>query len=182
MMLNRHSAAIFVVIILFFSLFSPFVSQVNAEQFESKYAVIIYDDIDALRDFNDELYMGRLGSKVRGHGDTVQEEVIAKIDVIVEKVKNVLDMYPRPLKFSIEILPSERAVKRVFKEIYHVDVDYIAFYSPRLDRVFFSADNGRLRVVAHEIGHVVAEHYFTVSPPQKIHEVLAQFAEKHITD
>ena len=178
MMPNRFRTVIFVAIVLIFSLFS----QVGAEQFESKYAVIICNDMRALREFNDELYMGRLSSKVRARGDRVQDEVIAKIDVIVEKVRDVLDMYPTPLKFSIEILPSERAVKEAFKDIYRVNVDYIAFYSPRLDRVFYSAGNGRLRVVSHEIGHVVAEHYFTVSPPQRIHEVLAQFAEKHITD
>jgi len=37
-------------------------------------------------------------------------------------------------------------------------------------------------VLAHEIGHVVVENYFTISPPQRIHEVLAQFAERHVTD
>ncbi|MCK5098348.1 MAG: hypothetical protein KAR45_09605, partial [Desulfobacteraceae bacterium] len=66
--------------------------------------------------------------------------------------------------------------------IYNIDVKYIAFYSPSKNRVFYSADNAYLRVVAHEIGHVVAENYFTISPPQRIHEVMAQFAEKHVTD
>lgn len=153
-----------------------------AAELQSKYAVIIYEDIDDLREFNNELYMGRLRSKMRHTGDTLEEEVIAKIDYITEKVMTVLDMYPKPVKYSIEILKDEDAVKDVFKDIYRVNVNYIAFYSPGLNRVFFSADNGRLRVVAHEIGHVVVEHYFTVSPPQRIHEVMAQYAEKHITD
>ena len=40
----------------------------------------------------------------------------------------------------------------------------------------------KLFTAAHEIGHVVAENYFEVSPPQNIHEVIAQYAEQHITD
>ncbi len=153
-----------------------------AMEIQTRYAVVAYTDIDDLRDFNDELYMGRLGSNVRKTGDTLEEEVAAKIDYIVEKVMTVLDMYPNPLKFSIQIYPSENAVQQEFLRLYHVRTDYIAFYSPSKDKVHYSANNGRLRVVTHEIGHVVAEHYFTVSPPQRIHEVMAQFAEKHITD
>ena len=33
-----------------------------------------------------------------------------------------------------------------------------------------------------ECAGLVAENYFTISPPQKIHEVMAQYAEQHITD
>ena len=165
---------------LFVLIFFP--GPVRAGEFESRYAVITYTEMDALREFNDELYMGRLAARMKSRGDTLEEEVIEKIDFIVEKVMVVLDMYPRPLKFSIEIHEDEDGVQQQFRRLYNVDVDYIAFYSPHKDRVFFSADNGTLRVVAHEIGHVVAENYFTVSPPQRIHEVMAQFAEQHIMD
>ena len=151
-------------------------------QIQTRYATIVYDDMDDLREFNDELYMSSLRSLMRGSTDTVQEEVAAKIDVIVEKTMKVLDMFPRPFQFSIEIHPSERSVQDAFRRIYAVDVDYIAFYSPSKDTVFYSAGNGILRVVTHEIAHVVVEHYFQISPPQRIHEVMAQFAERHITD
>jgi hypothetical protein len=134
--------------------------------------------------FNNELYLGgRLRAKVRQRSpETVEEEVATKIDVIVEKAMKVLDMHPLPLTFSIDILPDTDAVADAFKRIYNVDVNYIAFYSPRLNHVFYSAGNGRLRVTCHEIGHVIVENYFKVSPPQRIHEVMAQFVEKHIND
>ena len=93
-----------------------------------------------------------------------------------------LEMFPKKLGFSIVIQPDAREVQKDFRRLYGVDVNYIAFYSPSKNRVFYSADNGSLRVVAHEIGHVVVENYFTISPPQRIHEVLAQFAERHVTD
>jgi hypothetical protein len=149
----------------------------------SRYATITYSDKADLRDFNHELYMGRLRYGIqRNRGDSLEDEVIAKIDFIVEKVMTALDMFLPQLKFSIMIHPDEKAVHQDFHKLYHVDVDYIAFYSPSENTVFYSADNARLMVVAHEIGHVVAENYFTVSPPQRIHEVLAQFAEQHVMD
>ena len=157
---------------------------VHAFEIKSRYATIIYDSQKTLRKFNDELYVGgSLRAKVkRQGGDTIEDDVRAKINVIVEKAMVVLDMYPSNLKFSIVIHPDKKGVAADFMRIYNKRVNYIAFYSPSKDTIFFSANNGRLRVVAHEIGHVVAEHYFAISPPPRIHEVLAQYAEKHITD
>ncbi len=177
----NHSRTIYVIIFIVVLVYLPFPS--GAVDLESRYAVITFYDHDALRRFNDELYMGRLGSQMRRNtGETIEDEVISKIDFIVEKVMTALDMFLPDLKFSIVIHPDEKSVHKDFYEIYKVDVDYIAFFSPSKKTVFYSADNASLRVVAHEIGHVVAENYFPISPPQRIHEVMAQYAEQHVTD
>ncbi len=162
-----------------------FFPQKNALAYEiaSRYATIIYHDQAALKKFNRTLYLGRLSSQIQNQGiDTIEDEVAAKINFIVEKTMAVLDMFPPELRFSLVIHPGTRQVQQDFKNLYQVDVNYIAFYAPAENRVFFSADNARLRVVAHEIGHVIVENYFIISPPQHIHEVLAQYAETHITD
>jgi len=149
----------------------------------SEYAIIEYDSEKALKTFNRELYMGRFKYDIRQKGnDTIEDEVKNKVDFIVEKVMRVLNMYLPELKFKIRIHPSKRGVKEDFKRIYNMKVNYIAFYSPSENTIFYSANNAELKVVTHEIGHVVAENYFEVSPPQNIHEVIAQYAEKHITD
>ncbi len=147
----------------------------------SRFATIEYQSPEALREFNHELYMGRLKHQVQP-GETLEEEVGNKLDYIVQKVMLVLDMHPPTLKFRVVIHPSKEAVQKDFKQLYGMDVNYIAFYAPTRNTVFYSARKARLRVVAHEIGHVVAENYFKISPPPKIHEVMAQYAEKHITD
>ena len=154
----------------------------TALEIEARYCTITYSNSDELREFNHDLYMGRLRSQIKNSGDTVGDEVAAKINFIVEKVMAVLDMFPSDIRFSIVIQPTEKEVQQDFYNIYHVKVEYIAFYSPSKNTVFYSFNNINLRVAAHEIGHVVVEHYFKISPPQRIHELLAQFAEKHVTD
>ncbi|MFH0726905.1 MAG: hypothetical protein V2B19_11245 [Pseudomonadota bacterium] len=155
----------------------------DADEIKTRYTTITYDSIDVLRKFNRELFMGKLKYQMpSGESDTIEDEVKDKIDLIVEKVQTVLDMFPGRINFSIVIHSSTAGVQKDFQRIYNKEVDYIAFFSPKENTVFYSANNGTLRVVTHEIGHVVAEHYFTVSPPPKIHEVLAQYAETHITD
>ena len=154
-----------------------------ALEINSEYAVIEYPSPKVLKDFNYELYMGRFKYNIRSKSnDTIEDEVKNKIDFVVEKVMKVLNMYLPEIKFKIQIYPTKRGVQEEFKRIYNAKGNYIAFYSPSKNKVFFSANNAELRVVAHEIGHVVAENYFKVSPPQNIHEIIAQYAEKHITD
>jgi hypothetical protein len=178
MRLKRH-----IILLIFACLFTITSSPIHGQEIKSRYTTIIYDNIGVLRKFNRELYMGRLKYTMpSGESETIEDEVKEKIDLIVEKVQTVLDMFPNKINFSIVIHLSTGGVQQDFKRIYNKDVDYIAFFSPGENTVFYSADNGNLRVVSHEIGHVVAEHYFTVSPPPKIHEVLAQYAETHITD
>ncbi|ACN15653.1 hypothetical protein HRM2_25590 [Desulforapulum autotrophicum HRM2] len=155
----------------------------NIKTIQSRYTTITYSDVKALRKFNNKLYMGNLKYLLKGKkSDTIEDEVKNKIDLIVEKVETVLDMYPATLRFNIVIHGSTRGVQAAYQRIYHRKVNYIAFFSPGEKTVFYSANNAKLRVVTHEIGHVVAENYFAISPPPKIHEVLAQYAEMHIND
>lgn len=152
-------------------------------EIQTRYATIEYENAKDLQRFNRKLRMGSLGFRLSGKkNETVEDEVRNKIDVIVEKVEVVLEMFPDDMKFKIVICDSMKGVREEYKRIYGVERDYIAFYSPGRDTVFYSAKNINLRIASHEIGHVVAEKYFDVSPPVKIHEVLAQYAERHITD
>ncbi len=168
--------------LLVLMLFSP-LKAADALVLKSRYATITYSDYNDLKEFNYELYMGRLRPQIKKTGaDTIAEEVVAKINFIVEKVMIVLDMFPPRLRFSIVICPNAKQVQKHFHKIYDIDVDYMAFFSPSRNTVFYSADNANIRVVAHEIGHVVVAHYFKIPPPQRIHELLAQFAAKHVTD
>jgi hypothetical protein len=178
--MNRlKSIRLFVFIGIIFLL----IADLHAYELESRYAIITYSSKKDLKTFNSALYMGGGKSRIRKTGvDTVSEDVIAKINYIVEKVMDVLEMRPPQLKFSITIHPGVKEVRNDFQRLYKVGTDYIAFYSPALNRVFCSAIDSSLKIVAHEIGHAIAENYFTVSPPRQIHEVMAQFAEQHVTD
>ena len=156
---------------------------VSALELRTRYATVVYPDERLLRKFNKKLYMGKLRYHLADRKpQTVADEVAAKLDLIVEKVETALSMFPAKVAFTIELHPGRKGVAEAYRRIYKRDVNFIAFYSPSRNTVFFAVDKAKLRVAAHEIAHVVIEHYFAVSPPQKIHEVLAQFAEKHVAE
>ncbi|HSR35550.1 MAG TPA: hypothetical protein VLL73_00090 [Desulfurivibrionaceae bacterium] len=161
-----------------------FAAPVAADEMESRYAKVVYADEALVRSFNEEIVLGgglfSLGR--RPQQLTVQDELRNKLNNLVEKVMAVLEMYPKRLHFTLVLLPNSGEVQRVYRENFGKEVNYIAFYSPKQKTMYLSVRDVELRVIAHEIGHVVVDHYFDVPPPVKIHEVLAQFAETHISD
>ena len=150
----------------------------------SRYATIRCSDPALLKEFNDNLYLGRNLSRMlkRKNLITIQDEVQAKVDIIVEKVEVVLDMFPDNLRFNLVLLPTARDVSKIYKKNYGKSVNHIAYYSIAQKTIYISVNDTRLKVLAHEIGHMVADSFFEVRPPYKVHELMAQFAEKHVTD
>lgn len=138
-----------------------------------------------LQEFNSNLQLNRtLESAIHQKNIiTAADEVLAKVDIIVEKVQVVLDMFPNNYHIQLVLLPDASEVARTYKQKYGKNVNHIAYYSLSEKTIYISAADTCLRVLAHEIGHSVVDYYFKqVRPPYNIHELMAQFAEQHVTD
>lgn len=175
--LNLITTLIFLVLV-FFSLAPRHVFA------ESRYVTISCANSQLLKEFNDNLSLNRkLSHLIKRKGVvTIEDEVYAKIDIIVEKVEVVLDMFPDNLHFNLVLLPTAQAVSDVYKKNYGKSVNNIAYYSLSQKTIYLSVEDTRLKVLSHEIGHMIVDHFFEVRPPYNIHELMAQFAEKHVTD
>lgn len=156
----------------------------NAGQQQSRYVTLAYADNKVIREFNDNLRINRkLSHSMRKKNVvSVADEVLAKVDIIIEKVQVVLDMFPNQYHINLVVVEDSGDVARIFKRKYGKKVNHIAYYSLSEKTIYISADDASLRVFAHEVGHSVVDFYFKVRPPYNIHELMAQFAEKHVTD
>lgn len=162
-----------------------FISTPDSQGFEltSRYSTLVYEREDLLRTFNKEISLGSLSYLTRNmRSITSDDEIRNKMDVLVERIEVVLDMYPKDVKVRIVLLSSDTEVQKVYKARYNRNVDFIAFYATKEKTVYVSVSDIRLGVLAHELAHMIIDHYFGVSPPVKIHEVLAQFVEKNLKD
>ncbi len=167
-----------------FLVFIVLLGSADCSSAASRYATIFCTDQALLEEFNENLYLGRNLSRMikRKNLITIQDEVEAKIDIIVEKVEVVLDMFPDNLHFNLVLLPGAKDVSRFYKKSYGKSVNHIAYYSLTQKTIYISVDDTKLKVLAHEIGHMIVDNFFQVRPPYTIHELMAQFAEKHVTD
>ena len=108
------------------------------------------------------------------------ESVFAgKINNIIVKVQKILDMYPRRMKITIAIYKNQSQLNQAFLDLfgYSNKEGLISFYLHKYTTVYTTETAIREGVLAHEIGHAVVDHYFVVSPPEKIKEILSQHVE-----
>lgn len=156
----------------------------HAKEAKGRYATLHYGSQELLGDFNDQIELGKKFNAFARKTPvvTVEDEVLAKVDMVVEKAETVLEMFPDQLHIHIVLLAGASDVAALFKEKYGKDVDHIAFYSLSEDAIYISVDDAELRVLAHEIGHAIVDHYFKVRPPYNVHELMAQFVEKRVTE
>lgn len=170
--------------LVFFCLFSLCLGfPAWAFEIHGDYASISYEQDSTLESFNNRIFLGQLRYLMRGRRIlTVEDEVAGKIDVISERVQEVLDMYPSRLHYEMSLYDTREQMDNRSLSLYGRTLKLPAFYAPASDTIFLYANTSNLKILAHEIGHVVVEKYFKVKPPVKIHELLAQFAEKHIGD
>ncbi|MEW6586435.1 MAG: hypothetical protein AB1442_12595 [Nitrospirota bacterium] len=154
-----------------------------ANEIKSRYTTIVYPNEDLIRRLNKEIALGSLSYLLKSRTSfTLEDEVKNKIDIIVERVENILEMFPRDVKFTLMLFSSDDEVQALYKTKYGKSVDFIAFYSPRDRTIYLSAKDIDIGVLAHEIAHVIIDLYYGISTPTKIHEVLAQYVETHLKD
>lgn len=158
----------------------PAVSQ--GLELETRYATIVYAEKSLLQEFNSRLFFRVTSRPTERPRFTVADDVRDKTDGITEKIETILEMFPDRIRFRIILLPTQIDVQIAYNRLYHKHTDYLAFYAPKEKTVFIAMDSVNIRILAHEIAHVVMHQYFSVPPPAKIQEVLSQYAETHIVD
>jgi len=106
------------------------------------------------------------------------------LDTFVEQVEVALDMWPDNLIIVLLLRDTAKGVQDIYKQRYGKECDYKAFISLGRLEIVLSVADASSRVLVHEIGHAVVERFFGKEkrPPYRIHELLAQYAEKHFDD
>lgn len=157
------------------------VAAVNGQELTTLYTTITYTDHSQLQQFNHQLSnRGLFSFRQNTKPMMVEDDVRLKIDRLVEKVETILEMYPLKLHFRLVLTASEQEVQKIYRDKYHRQVDYIAYYAPGDGVIYLSVPDIRITVLAHELAHVIIDNHFDVAPSAKIHELLAQFAEAQI--
>lgn len=165
--------------------YSVAIQPIYAEEIKGRLVTLQYDGKRLLREFNDKLILGNKLTAILRQKDveTVEAGVLAKVDLITEKAQVVLDMFPEQSHFTLMLLSDADDVADKYMEKYGKRKENLAYYSLSENTIYISVEDTNLRVLAHEIGHAIVNLYFKdTKVPYRIHELTAQFAEKHITD
>ncbi len=99
------------------------------------------------------------------------------LDSLFLEISNILDIHVYDLNSNLNIYLNTEEVQKVFREIFKKDFDQISFYLPETNSIYISENDLALGVLGHEIAHSIVSHYFVVSPPVKVAEVLCGYVE-----
>jgi len=129
--------------------------------FPTQYTVIYYNDDKDLSDF-----LWRISGKRPNFTESLQL-FKPKVDRLIRRVQDVLNMYPNNLSVKIYIYPEYKSGD-------------IAVYSFKTNSIRVYADRITDGIFAHEIAHAIISNYFKEPPPRKVQEILAQYVDKHL--
>ena len=110
------------------------------------------------------------------------EKIAYRMDMILKRVKEILDMYPDNMNVKIKIFNDQKELDDEYYRIFRERVDYKSFYIHAHNTIYTSEDDLSDSTIAHEMGHAVVDHYFSLTPPPKVAELLAQYVDKHLDD
>jgi len=105
------------------------------------------------------------------------------IDAVFEKAEVVLNIFPQPLR-KVKILLYDTAgdVRKLYWERYKKALPKPAFISLEAMEIVISVEDVNLKIFVHEVAHTIIEQYFRPRPPYALHELMAQYCEKHFND
>ncbi|MFA6281142.1 MAG: hypothetical protein WCY05_01405 [Candidatus Omnitrophota bacterium] len=151
------------IITLLIIILSPTFSLAQTEKtFKTNYSVIHYFEDKDLNDF-----LWRIGGK-RFEYSSDTGFAKSRVDRIVERVQNILDMHTKG--FNVDI----------FLRRGDLTINQVAYYESKTNSIFVSVDNVSDGVFAHETAHAVIYKYFSRPPSPTAQEVLTQYVDKYL--
>ncbi len=145
-----------------------YVPGVNIEEVNEKIKITFYDEL--------------LSSRIEAKGP--KQQLANKLDLILEKVERILDMYPKRMNLKVKIYENQKELDRAYYQIFNQpnDSKRTSFYIHKYETIYTNQEAIRLGVIAHEMTHAVADHYFLILPSETVNEVLAQYVEMQLQD
>lgn len=152
---------------------------------KSRYFTIYYDNAVDLKNVSDKLESrGLFASGVYdpNPASAPKEKIAYRLDRILKRVKEILDMRPDMRDLKIKIFKDRASLNAEYYKIFNTQTDYKAFYINQYETIYTSEEGISDSVISHEMGHAVVDHYFSVVPPEKVRELLASYVDLHLEE
>ena len=180
--------AISITLFLFFTAGSLFAFEVEdgfgtSKKIEGRYFVIYYSpQIDVLK-LTQDLHITAadkiLAGKSIGEDIASESPLPGRIDILYGLVGDMVDMHVYNFKGSIKICQDQVKLNSIYKKLFDKGLAsyMVSFYVNETSTIYISGENFRREVLGHEIAHAIINHYFVISPPIKVQEILAKYIE-----
>jgi len=120
-----------------------------------------------------------LAGKSVGKEISSEEPLAGMVDILYGLVGDIIDMHIYDFKGSIKICQDQVKLNAIYKKFFGKDLPsyVVSFYVNDTSTIYISGEDFRREVLGHEIAHAIINHYFVISPPIKVQEILAKYVE-----
>lgn len=108
-----------------------------------------------------------------------ENEVIQKMDALVEKVQLILDMR-KPINVIVKLYPDKTALQGAYFNIYKKKRELRAWYIFEYNTIYLNVQDLFAEMFAHELAHAIVDNYLAVRPPRATAEILARYVDGHL--
>ncbi|MGD9382849.1 MAG: hypothetical protein PVH55_02255 [Desulfobacterales bacterium] len=155
------------------------------QHIESRYALIKYKTLEDLERFNDSIdylpskrWLNNLFSFLDPKDPIAS--VKQKVDALFERVQQLLDTSMCKGKVVINIYSNKKSFCDVRKRMLGDDCHFRAWYIFDRNTIYINVDDVHDGILAHEIAHVIIDHYLTIRPSTAIAEIIAVYVDENL--
>ncbi|MEA3489424.1 MAG: hypothetical protein U9R44_03655 [Candidatus Omnitrophota bacterium] len=117
-----------------------------------------------------------------GFLNSIEKKIAYRMDLLFSRAKDILGMYPRVKGVKIMILKDRKELNAEYYRIFGERQNFKSFYIYKHNTIYTTEKDISDSVLAHEMGHVIVDHFFVVRPPEQVRELLAQYVDLHLED
>jgi len=107
------------------------------------------------------------------------DSIRLKIDVLFDKVSQLLGMYGKKHKMTINLYP-KKYFYEVRDRINGKNCRFRAMYIFEQNTIYINLEDVHEGILAHEIAHAIIDNYLSVRPPKTTSEILARYVEENL--
>jgi hypothetical protein len=175
-----------IIFTLFYLAFVPAEALGEEHVYESKLVTIHYNDEHLLDEFEDRIrpsgFTYALNTIFLGESGASKDASLGEfVDTLFKRVQQILGMPQPSLRVKIQLLKDQKDVSWTFASITGKPTKAPAFYWKKTNTIYLQPQKLSTGILAHEMAHVIIDHYFVIRPPSKIAEMLCQYVDKEIS-
>lgn len=113
---------------------------------------------------------------------SMEDRLKARIEIILLRVEDILGMDPKNLHVKIRIFKTRHEMNDAYAWMFDQQANFKSFYMHYFRSIYTNEQDFLDSVMAHELGHAVIDHYFSLPPPSRMAELMATYVDAHLEE
>lgn len=161
------------------------VGETNWQNMKTRHTVIHYNSMNDLKKLNKNIRFpsttwNAITKYFNSDADMVEEKLVSKVDILFERVQEILGMHNKLDKTKIFVCQNKAQLREIYQKFYKKPCRLRAFYIYEFNAIYINVQDLNEGILSHEMAHSIISNFSMTRPPVPSTEILAQYVNKHL--